>query len=141
MITLEYSPGLRREIEERYPGDWNLENFRRASVQAKLAMLGAIAAVYGSGVDLETLAVYGVDGDGTREENSAYWADYLENGRELGRGSLFVATLASTPAAEAAIAIGAHGGVCYYYTGEVPETRPALVIETTRERVKAWLKR
>ena len=55
----------------------------------------------------------GWNGSGCAAENRRYWQDYLANGRDLGRGGLFVATLASTPVCEAAITLGAHGSGCY----------------------------
>ena len=52
-------------------------------------------------------------GGGAGLERFRYWQYYLANGRDLGRGGLFVATLASTPVCEAAITLGAHGSGCY----------------------------
>ena len=59
------------------------------------------------------LSIFGIGGVGCRIENANYWRDYAQNGRVMGRSSLFVSTLNSTPLCEAAITIGAQGSIRY----------------------------
>lgn len=45
--------------------------------------------------------------------NRAYWQDYLDAGRQMARGNLFVYTLPSSPLAEAAIHFGFQGPLLF----------------------------
>lgn len=107
---------LRTLVEK---ADWvtegNLEDFRRGCDSVRLAQLAALLAAADAGEAWvpDRAAILGWNGSGCVAENHRYWQDFLANGRDLGRGSLFVATLASTPACEAAITLGAHGSCCY----------------------------
>lgn len=51
--------------------------------------------------------------DGSVAANRAYFADYLAGGRTLGRGNLFIYTLPTSAAAEAAICFGLRGPLLY----------------------------
>jgi len=61
----------------------------------------------------KSLSIFGIGGVGCRIENANYWRDYTQNGRVMGRSSLFVSTLNSTPLCEAAITLGAQGSIRY----------------------------
>ena len=50
---------------------------------------------------------------GALASNFAYFRDYVAYGRKLGRGNLFIYTLASSPLAEAAIHFGLQGPTFY----------------------------
>ena len=93
----------------------NMENFRRASAMVRTAQLLALLAVSDIGEELDwtKLSVFGIGGVGCRIENANYWQDYAQNGRTMGRSSLFVSTLNSTPLCEAAITVGAQGCIRY----------------------------
>ncbi len=108
-------PELRDALLARFPGNWKFDNFRRGCRAVKMAQLAAVAAFADAEetIAADRLAVLGWNGAGCAAENEAYWEDYTTHGRESGRGSLFVPTLASAPMAEAAITLGARGGVCY----------------------------
>ena len=108
------------EIKSRLEaeGRFDFSDYRRASSQTRMAMVAAAAAAAG---DMSRWAVVGWNGGGCVRENRAYWDDYVSAGRETARGSLFVPTLPSIPACEAAIAIGAHAECSYYRT--LPDTR------------------
>lgn len=62
---------------------------------------------------LSRTAVLDCGREGCHQENLLYYRDYLENGRHLGRGHLFVGTLPSTPLCEAAISLGLNGPAYY----------------------------
>lgn len=117
---------LRKEIEAGgRPLD--LSDFRRASPQVRGAMLAAASLAT---EDLSRWAVLGWNGESSVRENVAYWRDYTEAGRQLARAALFVPTLPSIPACEAAIAVGAHGEVCYYRTAADTAALAELVEDT-----------
>lgn len=126
-------------------GRFDFSDYRRASPQTRYAMLAVASAADG---DMSRWAVIGWNGAGCGAENRAYWDDYVRAGRETARASLFVPTLPSIPACEAAIAIGARGECCYYRTDEdtgeldgivgdmfadCPETEGVIVVESCPE--------
>lgn len=104
--------------------DWipqgDLEDFRRGSDSVKLGQLCALLAASEFGGNTEKTAIVGWNGNGCSANNALYWRDYVENGRELGRSALFVATLPTTPICEAAITLGIKGSVFYLKT--IPST-------------------
>lgn len=53
--------------------------------------------------------------EGCLRSNKKYYKDYVRNGKRLSRGNLFLYTLPSTPAAEAAIYSGLRGPVMYMH--------------------------
>lgn len=113
---------LRHTVTEQYPQivcDWN--DFGRGCPGVRLLMLAAVLTTADSGVmpDRNT-GVIGWNGSGCTAENLKFWQDYVQNGREHGRGGLFVATLPTIPCCEAAIALGCHGPSAYFRT--VPST-------------------
>lgn len=99
------------------------QDFRRGCLKVKLAMLGAAAALYDAGMEpSDRIVLTGYGTDGSRTENLAYFQDYIEHGRDGGRGQLFVGTLPTTPLCEAAIALGLHGPAFYLDTDGRRET-------------------
>ena len=99
----------------------DLTDFGRGCAAAKSAMLAAMLTAFDHGAPLpEETGILGWNGSGCAEDNRRFWADYVGNGRESGRGSLFVATLPTTPFCEAAIALGCRGQVAYCRTA--PDT-------------------
>ncbi|MCQ2396119.1 MAG: hypothetical protein MJ106_00265 [Lentisphaeria bacterium] len=92
-------------------------DFRRAGLATRHAMLAAAkcAAEAGANWQSDEITVIGIEGDGCKYSNAAYWQDYVVHGRNRGRGTLFVDTLSSIPACEAAIALQLHGPAGYLY--------------------------
>jgi hypothetical protein len=72
----------------------------------------------------------GVSRAGSEGSNLAYFLDYLEAGRVLARGSLFIYTLPSSPLAEAAIHFGFEGPM-FYVGVNGPETAGLLAAART----------
>ena len=113
-----------RELRDRIaglpfvpPGD--LADFGRSGPAARMLMLAALLTVGDSGEVLpETAGIFGWNGRGCTAENLRFWQDYTANGRESGRGGLFVATLPTIPFCEAAIALGCRGPALYFRTRE-----------------------
>jgi hypothetical protein len=104
-------------IEEQIAVPERMENFIRDGIKARLAQLLAVMTVDDAQIgDTGAGAIILWNGSSCITENRNYFADYLQYNRESGQGKFFVATLPSTPAAAAAIAVKLHGAV-YYYAG------------------------
>ncbi len=67
---------------------------------------------YGPGID-HNMGVLATNRDGCIESNEVYFRDYIESGRQLARGNLFIYTLPTSAASEAAIHFGLHGPTVY----------------------------
>ena len=99
----------------------DLGDFGRGGMTVRRMTLTALLAGWDSGeASFEDAGVLGWNGCGCTAENLRYWQDYVTNGREAGRGGLFVATLPTIPCCEAAIALRCGGPAAYF------RTRPAL---------------
>ncbi|MEW6379962.1 MAG: hypothetical protein AB1611_10195 [bacterium] len=61
----------------------------------------------------QDMGIVGTNERGSLESNISYFQDYVESGRTLARGNLFLYTLSSSPLAEAAIYFGCQGPVLY----------------------------
>ena len=95
----------------------DLNDFGRGGATVRRVTLTALLTAWDAGGgQLADAGVVGWNGAGCTAENLNYWNDYLECGREAGRGGLFVATLPTIPYCEAAIALGCRGGVAYFRT-------------------------
>ena len=113
--------------------EWDAGDFGRGGAAVRKMMLAGVLATWDLGAPLpETTGVFGWNGAGCTAENLRYWQDYTANGREAGRGGLFVATLPTIPYCEAAIALRCRGPVAYFRTApgakrlfELVETYPA----------------
>lgn len=55
------------------------------------------------------IGIVSAGGDGLLKANEEYFRDYVATGRTLGRGNLFIYTLATSPAGEVAIALSLTG--------------------------------
>ena len=96
-------------------GDWS--DFRRGSLSVQRLMPAAVLTAGDYGTPLpEDTGVIGWNGDGCTAENLRFWQDYIQNGRQNGRGGLFVATLPTIPYCEAAITLGCKGSAAYFRT-------------------------
>ena len=95
----------------------DLTDFGRGAPAARAMMLAALglAADRGSALPPE-IGIVGWNGAGCVADHLRFWRDYTDNGRETGRGGLFVATLPTTPFCEAAITLGCRGRVTYCRT-------------------------
>lgn len=59
------------------------------------------------------IGIIGTNTSGSLQSDIDYFKDYLESGRTLSRGNLFIYTLPSSPLAEAAIYFGLQGPLLY----------------------------
>jgi len=79
----------------------------------------------------EDLGIVGTNAHGALETNSLYYKDYLENGRTLARGNLFVYTLASSPLTAAAVHFGCLGPILHL----IPSSQDAAAPLRCAERL------
>lgn len=75
--------------------------------------------------------------DGSLKSNLEYFADYVHSGRRLARGHLFIYTLPTSPAAEAAIHLRLHGPTLYLTDGQNTLSRVIAVAAGFVERGEA----
>ncbi len=95
-----------------------IKNFGRFDKVSRNTCFAISLALFDAGVDyskgtMQDLGILSTDEEGCLQSNIKYFKDYVECGRKLSRGSLFVYTLPSTPIAEAAINFGCQGPVLY----------------------------
>lgn len=106
-----------KEIEDI--SDANFDNFRRSDQKSRAYIVTTLLAFYDAGIrktGYSNVAILDCGREGCHHENLLYFHDYLENGRLLGRGHLFVGTLPSTPLSEAAISLRLNGPAYYIDT-------------------------
>lgn len=124
---------LKELIDLKFVESARMENFYRQSSKARMAQLLAIMAINDAQIhDAGSGALIAWNGTSCISENRRYFSDYLQFNRESGQGKLFVATLPSTPAAEAAIAINLQGAVFYYGGHEFSDLLTEIELETHR---------
>jgi 3-oxoacyl-[acyl-carrier-protein] synthase II len=89
-----------------------LDAVSRLTVSTVALALEDAAIGYEAGSRLD-IGIIGTCHAGSLVSDSAYFRDYLENGRTLGRGNLFIYTLPTSPLAEAAIHFGLVGPLMF----------------------------
>jgi hypothetical protein len=103
-----------------------IDNFGRFDPASRLVALSVALALYDAGIHYakdkkQDIGILGTSPDGALSSNLAYFKDYVEAGRKLGRGNLFIYTLPSSPLAESAIHFGFQGPILYMRNLESPE--------------------
>jgi len=103
-----------------------IENFGRFDAASRLIALSVALALYDVDIHYakgkkQDIGILGTNLDGALDSNLVYFRDYVEAGRKLGRGNLFIYTLPSSPLAEAAIAFGLQGPLAYIRYIDKPE--------------------
>ena len=105
-----------------------IENFARFDQASKFATLSVALALYDAGSTYakgkkQDVGILGTSLDGAFVSSLAYFKDYVEAGRKLGRGNLFIYTLPSSPLAEAAIHFGLQGPLLYMWSPDKAEEK------------------
>jgi len=105
-----------------------IENFGRFNQNSRFVTFSIALALYDAGIAYgkdkkQDIGVLGMSPDGALTSNLTYFKDYVEAGRKLGRGNLFIYTLPSSPLAEAAIHFGLQGPLVYIRNAEKPKER------------------
>ncbi len=119
--------GVRRRIE---PGEemtslsrrtifsHPFKNFGRLDAISRMTAYGIALALQDAGIDYapahkRDMGIIGTSSEGSLSSDIAYFRDYVENGRTLSRGNLFIYTLPSSPLGESAIHFGLVGPLLY----------------------------
>jgi len=115
---------LLRDNVLNYP----IKNFVRFDQASKIAILSVALAFHDAGIlytrtEKQDIGILGMSLDGAFVSNLNYFKDYVECGRKLGRGNLFIYTLPSSPLAEAAIHFGLQGPLVYTRSAEKSKER------------------
>jgi len=94
------------------------KNFGRLDTISKMTVFGVSLALQDAGIEYspmgkQDIGIIGTNTEGSLRSDIEYFRDYLESGRTLSRGNLFIYTLPSSPIGEAAIHFGFLGPVLY----------------------------
>ena len=94
------------------------KNFGRLDTISKMTAFGVSLALQDAGIEYsptgkQDIGIVGTNAEGSLRSDIEYFRDYLESGRTLSRGNLFIYTLPSSPIGEAAIHFGFQGPVLY----------------------------
>ena len=126
-------------VPDEFPHVCGLDNFRRGDLKVRTYILASILAHRDASVDaVRDTAIIDFGRQGCHEQNIEYFNDYLEHGRHLGRGHLFVGTLATTPPCEAAISLKLTGPCIYM---DAFDRFPVLWDEVSNFFEMPWIKR
>ena len=127
------------EPQDEFPHVYGLDNFRRGDAKVRTYILASILAHRDASVDaVRETAVLDFGRQGCHEQDIEYFNDYLEHGRHLGRGHLFVGTLPTTPPCEAAISLKLTGPGFYM---DAFDRFPVLWDEVTNFFEMPWIRR
>jgi len=115
---------LLRDAVFAYP----VKNLARFDEPSRLITLAVALALHDAGISYaegkkQDIGILGTSRNGALVSNLAYFRDYVEHGRKLARGNLFIYTLPTSPLAEAAIHFGLQGPLLYLRDPERPEDR------------------
>ncbi len=97
------------------------KNFGRLDPVSRMAGYAVALALKDAGIEYSQerkldMGIIGTNASGSLDSDVRYFRDYLESGRTISRGNLFIYTLPSSPLGEAAIHFGLQGPL-FYMTG------------------------
>jgi len=109
---------LHADLLREYIFLYQVKNFGRFNEVARRTCCAAALAFYDAGIPYsnersQDMGIIGTNEAGALRSNISYFKDYVENGRTLARGNLFIYTLPTSPLAEAAIHFGCQGPLLY----------------------------
>ena len=101
------------------------KNFGRLDRISKLTCYAIALAMKDAGFSCipqkkQDIGIVGASDSGSMQSDIDYFKDYLDCGRTLSRGNLFIYTLPSSPLGEAAIHFGLQGPLLYAASAENP---------------------
>ncbi len=110
-------------------------NFGRLDRISRMTAFAVALALRDAGIAYsperkQDIGIVGTNSSGSLATDLLYFRDYIECGRTLGRGNLFIYTLPSSPLGEAAIHFGLQGPLFYAADGR---TSLGMVFETAAE--------
>lgn len=113
------------------------KNFGRLDKISKLTIYAVAIALKDAGVNYfpdkkQDIGIIGTSYLGSLQSDILYFKDYLECGRTLGRGNLFIYTLPSSPLGESAIHFGLQGPLLYISD---PEKSLLMLITVASEMI------
>ncbi len=113
------------------------KNFGRLDSPSRMTAYAVALALRDAGIDYaqagkQDIGIIGANALGSLQSDIEYFRDYVGSGRTLSRGNLFIYTLPSSPAGEAAIHFGLQGPLLYV-TGEEDSLAP--VLDTAEEMI------
>lgn len=97
--------------------------FGRTTVEARSALCAAsvaLRAVAWSESGAQEIGLISSSPDGCLRDNREYFRDYVDCGRTLGRGNLFIYTLPTSVAGEIAIALSLTGPCFFIHDNDTP---------------------
>jgi 3-oxoacyl-[acyl-carrier-protein] synthase II len=137
------APFWKRKNLFAYP----VKNLGRCDAVTRMTLCACALALKDAGIsyaegEKADMGLIGSNAEGSLEANRAYFSDYLQAGRVMGRGNLFIYTLPSSPLAEAAIHFGFQGPMLYMSfpdggLGAFLEAGASLIIDGAAEGVLA----
>jgi len=104
---------------------FSFKNFGRLDRISKLTCIAVALALKDAGISYtpqkgQDIGIVGSGASGSLQSDIDYFKDYLDCGRTLSRGNLFIYTLPSSPMGEAAIHFGLQGPLLYASAPENP---------------------
>lgn len=116
-----------------------IKNFGRFDVVSKRTCGAVALALFDAGLRYSSrskldMGILGTNSMGCHQSNVRYFKDYVDSGRVLGRGNLFIYTLPSSPLAEAAIHFGLQGPLLYL---QASKDRTATVLRQAGSMIAA----
>jgi hypothetical protein len=109
---------LRSDLEDRSLLLYPLKGFGKYDQVSKMTCCVTALALYDAGMpysktNKQAIGIFGTNTNGCLQSNVEFFKDFLDNGRTLGRGSLFINTLPCTPVAQAALYFKCRGPLLY----------------------------
>ncbi len=125
------------------------KNFGRLDKASRMTALAVALALRDAGIPYaperkQDVGIIGASREGSLRTDLLYFKDYVDCGRTLARGNLFIYTLPSSPLGEAAIHFGLQGPLLYQTAAAAPlatviETAEDIIIAGEAERMLAGL--
>ncbi len=94
------------------------KNFGRLDAVSRMTTYAVALSLRDAGIEYaptrkQDIGIIGTSSEGSLASDIAYFRDYVDNGRTLSRGNLFIYTLPSSPLGETAIHFGLVGPLLY----------------------------
>jgi 3-oxoacyl-[acyl-carrier-protein] synthase II len=101
-----------------------VKNFGRLDRLSRITLAAVSLALRDADIDSspdskKDIGIVGTNHQGSLETDTAYFRDFVDNGRKLARANLFIYTLPSSPMGEAAIHFGLAGPLLYMAEAEL----------------------
>ncbi len=95
-----------------------IKNFGRFDKSSKMIVSAIALALHDADLkdEIKDMSILRMNETGSNDSNLKYFKDYIESGRTLARGNLFIYTLPTSPLAEAAVIFGIKGNIVYSST-------------------------